>query len=244
MGQSIWTRKASQGFQGLYQPLLEALLPSSCLLCGAWSGRTPLCPGCAAELPPLPDSHCPLCLDRTTHGERCGACQMRPPHFDRVIALHAYAFPVDQLVHQLKYSARLCLARYWGSALGGKLAGVADPACRVMALPLHPGRLAERGYNQSLEIGRQLARNLDLALDCRSLVKQRATRPQAELPLKERQLNLRGAFACLTDLQGVHVLLVDDVLTTGTTLDEAARVLKLHGASQVSACVVARTLRH
>ncbi|WP_303785659.1 ComF family protein [Azovibrio restrictus] len=244
MGKSISTRKITQGFRQLSERLLTALLPSSCLLCGAASGPLPLCQGCAADLPALPDPHCPLCLDRTTHGERCGACQMRPPHFDRVIALHAYAFPVDQLVHQLKYAARLSLARYWGAALGEKLAGETNPASHVMALPLHPGRLAERGYNQSLEIARQLARRLDIRLDGHSLVKTQATRPQAELPLKERQHNLRGVFACVTDLQGAQVLLVDDVLTTGATLDEAARVLKLHGAAQVSACVVARTLRH
>ncbi|MGB4466793.1 MAG: ComF family protein [Azovibrio sp.] len=240
MGKSISTQVAAPGFRHFCQQLLSSLLPSSCLLCGARSAAAPVCPDCERELPALPDCHCPLCLDRTTHGERCGACQMQPPHFDRIHALHAYAFPVDHLVHQLKYAAHLALARYWGEQLAGTTRVAAS---RVMPLPLHPRRLAERGYNQSLEIARWLARSLQLPLDRHSLIKTRPTRPQAELPLRARKANLKGVFECREDLEGEHVLLVDDVLTTGTTLDEAARTLKLHGAAQVSACVVARTLR-
>lgn len=241
MGKSILTRITATGFRYFYRSLLANLLPCNCLLCGARSGNEPLCPACQNDLPALPACHCPLCYDQTTHGERCGACQMSPPHFDEVIALHSYAFPVDQLVHQLKYSARLALARHWGIQLAGR---IRVSASRVMPLPLHSLRLAERGYNQSLEIARFLARDLGTPLDRKSLLKNRPTRPQAELPLKARQGNLKGAFECRENLEGEHVLLVDDVLTTGATLNEAARVLKLHGAARVSACVVARTLRH
>lgn len=228
-------------FQRLFNPLLEHLLPCTCLLCGAGSGNAPLCRPCQQDLPPLPACHCPSCLERTTHGERCGACQIAAPHFDRVMALHSYAFPVDHLVQQLKYAASLALARHWGLQLAGLLSGASG---RVVPLPLHPQRLAERGYNQSLEIARVIAGELALPLDRHSLIKIRATRPQAELALKARRENLKGAFECKTDLTGAHVLLVDDVLTTGATLNEAARTLKLHGAGKVWACVIARTLRH
>ena len=253
MGKSILsavlTRVSASRFRHFGTQLLDALLPARCLLCGAASGAAPICPDCEQELPALPACHCPLCLDQTTHGERCGACQMHPPHFDQVMALYRYAFPVDQLVHQLKYAARLALARHWGRQLGAQLEQAlarqhSAPASRILPLPLHPQRLAERGYNQSLEIARHLTVALGLPLDRHSLVKTRPTRPQAELALQARKANLKGVFECRANLAGEHVLLVDDVLTTGTTLDEAARVLKLHGAARVSACVVARTLRH
>lgn len=244
MGKSILTRQLKRRFQALGARWLDACLPSTCLLCGAPGATEPLCPACAAELPALPAPHCPLCLNPTPYGERCGACLQQPPRFDHVIALYAYAFPVDRLVHQLKYAARFSLARHWGMALAARLDSLGTPVSRVMPVPLHHERLAERGYNQSLEIARRLASALDLRLDYQNLVKTHATRPQAELPLAARQRNLQDAFACLADLEGEHVLLVDDVLTSGATLDAAARVLKQHGARAVSVCVVARTLRH
>ncbi len=239
-GKSILTRTAQAGFREFAARLADALLPSSCLLCGSPCCGAPLCPGCLADLPPLAARHCPLCLEATTHGERCGACLARPPHFDQVHALYRYAFPLDHLISDLKYHARFALAKHWGR----QLAGLTPPPDRIIPLPLHPTRLAERGYNQAQEIARHLARSLERPLDPDSLEKSRATRPQAELSHKERQGNLKGAFACTRDMGGLHLLLVDDVLTTGATLDEAARVLKLHGAARVEVAVVARTPRH
>lgn len=241
MGKSILTQSGVTWFRNIPGQLAACLLPQTCLLCGALAGNAPICKPCQTDLPQLPARHCPLCLEATTHGERCGACLSKRPHFDQVHALHAYAFPLDQLIHQLKYSAQLALAPWWGSALA---TGIAGQFNRVIPLPLHPKRLEERGFNQAQEIARHLARTLNLPLDIDSLQKTKATQTQAELPLKARKANLSGAFECMTDLEGQHILLVDDVLTTGATLDEAARVLKLHGASHVTASVVARTLRH
>lgn len=225
--------------------LADAFLPRHCLLCGQADTSANLCPACQQDLPALNGPHCPSCLEVTTHGERCGACLARPPHFDAVLALYAYAFPVDQLIHALKYHARFALAQDWGHELAMKLKQGKHPAIdRILPLPLHPERLAERGYNQSQEIARHLAAHAGLRLDSHSLEKIHATRSQAELRPKERRQNIHGAFACNTDLSGRTLLLVDDVLTTGATLDEAARTLKLHGALAVLVAVVARTPRH
>ena len=222
--------------------VLSPLLPASCLLCGSDSGRAPVCPACVADLPSLPEQRCPQCAEATTHGERCGHCLAHGRAFDAAQVLYRYDFPLDRLVHALKYGHQLSLAAWFGARLA---ASEELPPCdRVVPLPLHPKRLQQRGFNQSTEIARVLCRQRRLALDIGSLRRCRETRPQADLPLKDRPGNMRGAFACANDLSGQRILLVDDVMTSCATLHEAARVLKLHGASEVIVAVVARALRH
>lgn len=227
----------------LPQPLRDALnrlLPGSCLLCAEDSGGTVLCAACVTDLPRLTGARCPQCAEPTTHGERCGACLKEAPHFARTHALFLYEFPVDRIIHALKYGHQLAVAGWLGEAL----AALPVDADLLMPLPLHPSRLAERGFNQSIEIARPLARRLRRPLILDALIRSRATPAQAELPLKERARNVRGAFECRQDLGGRSVLLVDDVMTSGATLDEAARVLKLHGASRVEVAVAARALKN
>lgn len=221
---------------------LDCLLPGSCLLCGEDGRGAVLCPACTDDLPRLPAALCPQCSAPTTHGERCGSCLKEPPHFDRSHALLFYDFPSDRLIHALKYGHQLAVADWLGRQMAQRLAG--GEYSLVLPLPLHPQRLCERGFNQSTEIGRVLARGLGLPLDRECLRRSRATPPQAELPLKERRRNVRGAFECARDLSGEHVLLVDDVMTSGATLNECARIVKLHGARQVTIAVAARALRH
>lgn len=217
------------------------LLASSCLLCAAESGDQLLCPACRADLPALPEKCCPRCGDRTTHGERCGACLHTPPHFSGVSACFRYAFPVDRLIQALKYQHRLPLAAWFGRQLASILSAAEHD--RIVPLPLHPSRLRERGFNQAVEIARTLGRCLDLPVDVTSLQRHRATPAQAGLPLRQRQDNVRGAFECHSDLSGERILLVDDVFTSGASAGEAARVLCLHGAINVHVAVVARALK-
>lgn len=236
-------RGASSFWRAALSTTLDALLPPLCLLCGApcaADGAT-LCDACRRDLPALPAAHCPNCLLETPQGERCGACLAHPPHFDRAFALYRYDFPLDHLVQDLKYHARFALAHCWGEELAGASADFAADC--VIPLPLHPKRLQERGYNQALEIARHCARVRHLPLDIRGLEKCRATPPQSGLSLRARQKNLKGAFFCARDFSGQRLLLIDDVLTTGTTANEATRVLKRHGAASVAIAVVARTLQ-
>lgn len=221
--------------------LLGSLLPGSCLLCGLDSGNTAICAACQGDLPHLPEQRCPLCADRTTHGERCGACLKDPPHFDRAVAAFRYDFPLDRIVHALKYGHQLAVSGWCADQLKPLLAGIDFD--RVIPLPLHTDRLRERGFNQSGEIAKALAARLAVPIDLASLVRTRATPPQADLPHKERQRNVRGAFECRADLRGQHILLIDDVLTTAATANECARILKLHGAAAVTVAVVARALK-
>lgn len=221
--------------------LLQQLLPSTCLLCGGDADEGVLCTGCTGDLPALPEALCPHCAEPTTHGERCGACLKHPPHFARTLALYRYDFPADRLVHALKYGHQLALAAWFGQHLVERLAGHDFDV--IVPLPLHPNRLRERGFNQSGEIARHLRISNKIPVDRSSLVRTRETSPQADLPLKERQKNVRGAFECRADFTGRRVLLVDDVMTTGATANECARVLRLHGAAEVSVAVVARALK-
>jgi len=220
---------------------LGAALPASCLLCGTDSRDTLLCPACASDLPALSGAQCPQCAEPTTHGERCGACLKTPPHFDRTVAAFRYDFPVDRIIHALKYGHQLAVAAWLAERLA---AGLPKGEELIVALPLHNERLRERGFNQSVEIARTLGKRLGRPVDYTSLQRTRATPPQADLPLQERQRNVRGAFECVADFSGKPILLIDDVMTTGSTVNEAARVLKLHGASRVTVAVAARALKH
>jgi len=231
-----------QVLQRTLQSIAAHALPGNCLLCSAGSVASLLCPACTADLPQLPAALCPQCGEETTLGERCGACLKDPPAFARTIALFRYEFPVDRLIQALKYGHQLPLAAWLGLRLGERL--VAADYDFLLPLPLHPSRLKTRGFNQSLEIARTTSRMLGIPLNPAILTRIRATPPQAELPLRERGKNVRGAFECDRDLAGKRILIVDDVMTTGSTLREAARILKLHGAGSITVAVAARALRH
>jgi len=169
----------------------------------------------------------------------CGSCVTRPPRFDRVEAPFAYRFPVAPLIHALKYAGRLALARTLGEALARAVPRDADA---IVPMPLARGRLAERGFNQALEIARVVAARTGIPLLRDAVRKVVDTPPQAALPWSERARNVRRAFVCDCDLAGERIAVVDDVLTTGATLDELARVLRKAGAGSVAGWVVARTL--
>lgn len=209
-----------------------------CQLCGAKSGPELLCAACAASLPVLPEN-CPVCALPSPRGSACGACLASPPHFDATLALWLYEFPCDQLVQALKYRARLALAPFFGRSLARR---PLPPCDLLIPMPLHPDRLAQRGFNQAVEIARVLAKQTGLALSPRGARRIKDTTPQAELPYEERAKNIRGAFACDVDLSGKRVAVLDDVMTTGATLDELAKVLKREGAIRVENLVIARSI--
>jgi len=209
-----------------------------CLLCGEESGPELLCAACAAELPALAE-HCPQCALPSRAGAVCGSCLDRPPHYDRTLALWRYEFPCDQLVQALKYRARLALAGFFARSLASRPLPEVD---LVVPMPLHPKRLAERGFNQALEIARGVARHLGRPIEPRGVLRVKDTLPQTKLPYEERAKNVRGAFLCKLDLSGASVAVVDDVMTTGATLNELARALKRAGATRVENFVIARTV--
>ena len=230
---------SAPGFLNNCLRIVRSLLPQSCQLCGAEDVAGPFCAPCLADLPWLPRNRCEVCALPLASGSVCGACLEQPPRFDRVEAVFAYRFPVDALIHAYKYGGRLALARPLGEALAQRVARDVDV---IVPMPLARGRLAERGFNQALEIARVVAAGTGIGILPGACRKVADTPPQAALPWHERAKNVRRVFVCDADLEGKRVAVVDDVLTTGATLNEIARVLRKAGAASVRGWIVARTL--
>lgn len=218
--------------------MLDLLLPQDCRLCGLPSGKALLCPACRDDLPRLPAAHCPVCALPVSTAQVCGRCLKHPPAFDATLAVWAYAEPADGLIHALKFRAQLPLAGFFADQLAAL--GL-PPVDRLFAMPLHRRRLVERGFNQSVEIARALARRSGIAFDAFALERVHDTPPQRDLAWSQRRRNVRGAFVLRADVAGRHVAVIDDVLTTGASLHEVARVLKAGGALTVTNLVLART---
>lgn len=220
--------------------VIAALLPQDCLLCGGAAGDALLCPACAAELPLLASPRCPVCAVPTPGGDVCGGCLKAAPAFDATVAVWRYGFPIDRLVQALKFEHRLAVAGFFAGAM---LEGATPEGDLIVPVPLSASRLRERGFNQAVELARPLARRLRLPVDAECCRRSAETFPQSSLPWKERRRNVRNAFECSADLSGKSVIVVDDVMTTGATLDEFARTLKRHGAARVTNWVAARALK-
>lgn len=233
----------------MFDWLCGLLLPARCVLCDR-PGQLPcldLCRDCAADLPVLPATcqHCALPLPAQAQpGLTCSACRGDPPAYDRCHAAFEYAFPVDHLVHGLKYRARLATGRVLGQLLGASLEarGLHLDVDMIVPVPLYPARHAARGYNQSAEIARWVARTLVLPCREREVRRRRDTPAQVGLAVAERRANLADAFACSPSMQGLRVAVVDDVLTTGSTAQAMARALRSVGAVSVDVWCVARAL--
>ncbi len=216
----------------------DLLMPQDCFVCGHESGGAWVCEACSRQLP-LQPAACPVCALPTSDGAACGHCLRAPPAFDATRAAFAYAFPVDRMIQALKYRYRLGVADFFAERL---LALGAPPAdALILPMPLHVQRLRERGFNQAVEIARPLARAWQLPLLLTGAERVKDSVAQASLPWDARQSNVRGVFHCDDSIRGRTVLVVDDVMTTGATLDELARTLKRHGAARVENLVVART---
>ncbi len=151
-----------------------------------------------------------------------------------------FAFPADVLVHALKYRGELALAPYAAGLMHAGIGADTD-VCALVPVPLSATRMRERGYNQTMEIARHLARFRGLRLVPELCERVLDTAPQTGLPHAERVRNVRGAFRCTGTLPAGTIAVLDDVMTTGATLDEVARVLKLAGAARVVNWVLART---
>lgn len=225
---------------------------SHCALCGHACQRQ-LCPLCHQRYFGQPVSRCRQCA-LACHEPVCEACQQTEPAYDATIVAADYLPPVDSLVLGLKFGHRLAHAALFGELLRDALLHApAMPGAPMLPtlptlllpVPLGRARLIERGFNQALEIAKPLSRALGVPLARHALIRTRETGAQSGLAIAERGRNMRGAFALdlahAAQVNGQHIGLVDDVMTTGNTLNEAAALLKRHGALRVTNLVLART---
>lgn len=225
---------------------ISRTLPSACAICAAWPAA-PVCADCRARFA-RPRHRCLRCaLPLTAPSTLCGRCVRRPPALASCIAAVDYAYPWAGCIGRFKFGSQ----PGWASALAGLLLqapGLRDgltQADLVVPLPLSRDRLRSRGFNQALELARELA---PTRVDAHLLLRVRETQAQSSLDRARRQTNVRGAFAVdplrIARLANRRVLLVDDVMTSGATLEEAARRLLAAGAREVHGAVIARTEEH
>ena len=228
----------------------------SCLLCASpQANNHALCSPCLSELPWHPASSCPQC-GLNSSGHLCGSCISSPPDFDATHAVFLYQYPIDTMMQRYKYGNMLNISHTFGQLLTDQLltrqllaSSVSFEAIDlIIPMPMHPTRIKQRGFNQALEIAKILSKNCKEKLDFKSVQRQTLTPPQASLPLKQRVKNIKGAFKVNTEtidgLTGKKIAIVDDVMTTGASLNELAKTLKNAGASHVECWVIARTLPH
>ena len=227
--------------------VLGSLLPAQCALC-AGSCRGVVCSPCRQQYLEQARRRCRQCANPLADTALlCGRCLRRPPAYDATWTAADYAAPVDQLLLQLKFGARLALAPLFAQLLVAAVRRDSgwDAPQVLCPVPLGPARLVERGYNQALEIARPLARQLAIALQPRLAVRVRETRAQSGVAPRERRANLAQAFMVAPQhagqVAGRHIGIVDDVMSSGHTVHALAAALKRAGARKVTVLVAART---
>jgi ComF family protein len=234
--------------------LLHVIFPTACAVCQKplWEDPVPFfCRQCWDKLQPIPRPVCPRCgrpfassiaLDYSpTH--QCGTCRTRPLALTQTWSLFPYQTPLKEAIALFKYRGKLSLAKPLAQALIGALPDL--PAVDgIIPVPLHPQRLREREYNQSLLLADRLSHQTGIPLLLASLIRSRPTAPQTSLSKKDRLKNLRGAFSVTkpVHIQGKRILLVDDVFTTGTTLHECAKTLRRAGSNHIYGLTLARMI--
>lgn len=237
----------------LLRVLLDVILPPVCHICHSFipnASTLHICPICRDRLPLVLSPLCTVCgipFIGTGGDHRCGACLTNPPHFDSARAHFLYEGAIRDLIHSFKYNQkthlRSPLALLTLEGVGGFLAD--HQPHLIVPVPLHRSRLRQRGFNQAVLLGRVLSRRLSIPMLTDALTRTRPTEPQIQLSAAERRLNVKGAFTVTKpdSVAGKRILLLDDVMTTGSTMDECARELKKAGADMVTAVTIARTAR-
>lgn len=218
----------------------RALLPPRCLVCGDdGEAGIDLCTACRDALP-WNDAACARCgVPLPLPAAACGRCLRHPPPFTSTFAILRYEPPIDVLLPRFKFTGALAPGRLLARLMGERVAELRGHIDVVAPVPLHASRLARRGYNQALELARPIAATLDAPLRVALLQRTRATAAQTHLDRDARRRNVRDAFAAQR-CDGLRVLLVDDVMTTGATLASAAAALRRGGAAAVHVAVAAR----
>jgi ComF family protein len=226
----------------VYEPLWGLILPEFCPRCDE-ATNAGFCPACRAEFP-RNDMACIVC--------GCGPlplglarCSAHPWmwHTNYILAPFLFAPPLEKILHDLKFAGRRTLGRAAGLMLADYAFMRRRAVSALVSVPLHPERLLRRGYNQALEIARSVSHELRLPILRAGIQRSRATQRQTSLDAAARQQNLAGAFTVARDLRGMRIAIVDDVITTGATVNALALALRSAGAVHVEAWAVARTPR-
>lgn len=228
----------------LVDRFLDLIFPSVCPVCGNDSdshAHNPVCAACWKGINPHSGPECLICGLPVSSDValRCGSCLEKPPYFSRIIYYGIYDGTLRKAIHLLKFKGIKRLAR----PMAGLLSGLPIPAADgIVPVPLHSARLRDREFNQTALIGRHLSRFTGMPLLLDVLKKKRETPPQTDVTGKERLKNVKDSFTVTKDVTGLRIVIVDDVITTGATVDECARVLIKAGAESVFVVALARSM--
>lgn len=241
----------------IWQSCLQLFLPNLCQLCRR-SSRELVCAACCTDWLNPTQARCLRCAHKLARSNPatnntatpllCGACLTHPPIFEQTYTLGDYATPQDQLIWALKFNNKIPLADFFAKHLAKVIQQSLTQTTRhpilLLPIPLSKKRMQQRGYNQAWEITRRLSRLCRLPAHPTGLIKIRHTPIQTSLDINARQRNLRGSFITQPCVKGQHIFLIDDVMTSGVTLNEAARTLHRAGALSITNYVVMRTPRN
>jgi len=223
----------------LRHQFLDLLFPPRCIGCrqvGAW-----LCADCLAQIPRVEPPFCACCGDAVVADALCARCRTAPLQIECIRSVVYFEGVLREAIHRLKYRGHTVLAEPLGGLMVAYWMQHPMPADVVVPVPLHTARLRKRGYNQAALLAREMAHRVGLVMDEQTLVRWRVTAPQVELDARQRKENVRDAFHCSGDaLASKQVLLIDDVCTTGATLEACAVALYEGGARGVQALTLAR----
>ena len=235
--------------KSVFKWLYRKLLPPTCVFCGrSTHNTTNICILCRQSLPILPYSclQCAQILHSSTDKSICGACLKNPPPFNRTFALFPYQLPIVSVIKQLKFHGQLNCAQALGELLTeqAKYSWYVNETLPdlIIPVPLHFKRLQERGFNQALEIVRVAGKKLDIPIDIKGIKRCKATQAQSTLSASERKKNMTNAFKVSKDYTGLSIAVIDDVITTGHTINELCKALKRKGAKHIDVWCCARNI--
>lgn len=226
------------------------IIPDLCVACENSVDQRGLCNDCWPTLQLITDNSCRQCgylFEHRSPLDRCGECLRDPPHFDDAIAAARYSGVMKDMVIALKHADRQDIAPVLANMMAPRMISVLKEADFILPLPLHQKRFLKRRFNQSAELARHVMRIGDIPIDklnTRILIRHKSTAPQGHKTRSQRISSMRGAFQVPEDqreiIKSKHIVIIDDVLTTGASMSSAAQCLKRNGAKRVSACVAAR----
>ena len=222
--------------------ILKVLLPTRCILCDLNCDQADfICEACHDSLPHYQSgcTGCGIIIDNHREKNLCGSCILSPPPFDNIQALFEYEPPISLLIHQLKFSGNLLIARFLATKWIDYLKNTMRPDL-ILPVPLHHTRLSERGFNQALEIAKPIGKYFQIPIDTRSCIRIKNTQAQSSLPASKRKHNLKNAFGLSRSISVRHVAILDDVVTTGNTISEIAHLLRKVGVEQIDTWCCAR----
>ena len=216
--------------------ILQAIYPATCILCGFPGAKDrDLCDACAGDII-INSSACKSCaipLPVSADQQLCGQCLQKPPLYDSAWSPFVYAQPLEWMIQQIKFNSRLSYTRVLSDLMMSRLPVMETRPDCIIAVPLHARRLTQRGFNQSLEIIRPLASHLNIPVDNKSCRRKKHTLPQSGMDAKQRRKNIKGVFEFENKKDYQHIMLFDDVITTGSTVNELSRLIKRQGVKRI-----------